>query len=142
MAELHESSHLKGSSWISACIRKIKWESKTMPWRVALKEFNEIKYKRVFIKKVNDKNDLIVLAESIKEPYCTSRPESESNTVPMPPAANHFCAERPNNSMNNVMAATHTAVYTAFPIRSMLICHAQYNFTLNEHWIYIPGAPS
>lgn len=36
------------------------------------------------------KDDIIVLGESFKEPYCTSRPASESNTVPIPPAVNHF----------------------------------------------------
>ena len=56
---------------------------------------------------------------------CTSRPASVSNTVPRPPAVSHFWVEKPNNSMNNETAATHTAVYTAFPANWKPICQQE-----------------
>lgn len=55
----------------------------------------------------------------------TSRPARVSNTVPRPPAVSHFWVEKPSNSMNNEMEATHTAEYTAFPANWKPICHKE-----------------
>ena len=102
-------------------------------------EFENLMYRRIR-KKSNDKCDLIILIDSIKRTY-TSRPAREINTVPKPPAVNHLCVERPSNSMNNDTAATQIAVYTAFPVKSMLICHSLGIYRIRFVFTYLRNAP-
>ena len=96
----------------------------------ALKSYSykiwEIEYTGQWIKKSNDKDDLIILIDTIKEHilylatckgnrYCAQTTSSQLL----------MCGET-QQLMNNDTAAIHIAVYTAFPVKSILICHWQY----------------
>lgn len=74
------------------------------------------------LKKVRNQKLVDKLKLTNRKFICTSRPASVSKTVPRPPAVSHFWVEKPNSSINKDTAATHTAVYTAFPANWKPIC--------------------